>query len=91
MTTTTQYAKACNKCGQPILMKQSGGKWAAFEADGLNTHACGQNQKTPTPQNTPANPTIQPNPSAGFMAEFETTVRRLAREEARKVLMEAKN
>jgi hypothetical protein len=79
--TATQYAKNCNKCGQPILMKQSGGKWAAFEADGLNTHACGQNSK-------PAN---QFKPVSIFTPEQETEIKRLAVEAVRAKIMEAKN
>jgi len=78
--TQTQYAKACNKCGQPILMKQSGGKWAAYEADGLNSHACGQNSKP-----APAKPT------SIFTAEQETEIKRLAVEAFRAKIMEAKN
>ena len=77
-----QYTKNCNKCGQPILMKQepTGGKWAAFEPDGVNIHACGQNSKP-----APAKPTSL------FTPEQETEIKRLAVEAFRAKIMEAKN
>jgi len=76
----TEYEKDCNKCGRRILMKQAGGKWAAYELGGSSTHACGQNSK-------PASPPVK----TLFTVEQETEIKRLAVQAVRAMMMESKN